>query len=48
MNFKKSWDIDFQKILHHDFYFLFLKFNDHDFQKFKELCFDFYLFIDFV
>ena len=35
MNFKKSWDIYFQKVLDDDF----LKFMEHEFQNFNEICF---------
>ena len=43
MNFKKSWDIYFQKVLDHDDFW---KFMEHEFQKFNELCFSvFYIFV---
>ena len=43
MNFKKSWDIYFQKFLDHDDFW---KFMEHEFQKFNELCFSvFYIFV---
>ena len=36
MNFKKSWDIYFQKFLDHDDFW---KFMEHEFQNFNEICF---------
>ncbi len=44
MNFKKSWDIYFQKVLDHDDFW---KFMEHEFQKFNEICFFsvFYIFV---
>ena len=42
---KNSWDIDFQKFLDCDIFFFIWKIQN--FQKFKELCFDF-IFSDFV
>ena len=38
MNFKKSWDIYFQKVLDHDDFW---KFMEHEFQNFNEICFFF-------